>query len=306
MVRMEFGYSPPISNTSVDDFSRRRYLADLEGALDVASHGFDSAWVSDHLMFDDSYLLECWTMSTWIAARYPHLKVGQTVLCNSFRHPTLVAKMAATLQEISGGRLILGYGAGWHEPEYDAYGFDFPIPKVRIGMLEEAVQVMHAMWTESPASFSGDHYQVTDAYCEPRPDPMPTLMIGGKGEQLTMRVAARHGDWWNISSPDLETAEHKLNVLRRHCEREGRDYDSIRKTFTAHAVVDRSNARAQETAAAQTGPVESLFVGDPSAIRDQIEPYAALGYDYCMLSIAEFGDTGRIKLFADEVVPHFG
>lgn len=306
MTRMEFGYDPPISSTSLEDFNRRDYLVNLGRALDVASQGFSSAWVSDHLMFDDSYLLECWTMSTWIAARYPSLKVGQTVMCNSFRSPTLVAKMAATLQELSGGRLILGYGAGWHEPEYDAYGFDFPIPKVRIGMLEEAVEIMRAMWTESPANFSGDYYQVTDAYCEPRPDPVPLLMIGGKGEQLTMRVAARHGDWWNISSPDLETAEHKLNVLRRHCEREGRDFASIRKTFTARAVIDRSNAKAKETAAAQTGPDESLFVGDPPAIREQIELYTTLGYDYCMLSVAQFGDTDRIKLFAEEVIPHFG
>ena len=139
--------------------SRRRYfISDLQHVLDVAAQGFKSIWTGDHLTMTDEYLIEGSTLATWVAARYPGVKVGGLVMCNSFRSPALLAKMGASLQAISSGRFILGYGAGWHEPEYKAYGYDFPRPRVRIEMMEEGIQVIKALWTQSPASFSGKYY----------------------------------------------------------------------------------------------------------------------------------------------------
>jgi len=135
-------------------------------------------WVSDHVMEGDRYRLEPWTQLSWIAARFPGVRLGHNVLSNSYRHPPLMAKMAASLQELSGGRFILGYGAGWLEPEYRAYGWPFPPAKVRIAQMEEAVRLMRVMWTQSPATFEGEWYQVRDAYCEPRPVPR-AKPIGG-------------------------------------------------------------------------------------------------------------------------------
>ena len=135
--KMEFGYHPPSGYRGLEIIRPREYISDLHRALDVASQSFDSLWVSDHFAYNDEFRMECWTHLTWIAARYPGPKLGTVVMSNSFRHPSLMAKMAASVQWMSSGRLILGYGAGWYEKEYKAYGFDYPSPRVRIEMLDE-------------------------------------------------------------------------------------------------------------------------------------------------------------------------
>src|SRR5258706_7709182 len=160
--RIEFGYSPPVGDRGIERIRPHEFAADLQRALDVATRGFTSIWVSDHLMFESKFRLECWTELAWIAARYPSVKVGTIVLANSFRNPALLAKMGASLQTLSGGRFILGYGAGWHEGEYRAYGYDYPPPGTRLDMLEEGIRVIQTLWTQSPANFAGKYYQITE------------------------------------------------------------------------------------------------------------------------------------------------
>ena len=130
------------------------------------------------------------------------LRFGNAVLCQSFRNPALLAKMAATLQFMSGGRFILGLGAGWHEEEYQAYGYEFPSAPVRVEQLEEAIQIIQIMWREETATFQGRHYQVAEARCEPRPDPIPPIMVGAFKPKM-LRLAAKYADWWNVSSTSL-------------------------------------------------------------------------------------------------------
>ena len=195
--RMDFGYNPPTGERGLETIRPRDYLPDLHRSLDVASQGFSSLWISDHINYGSEFRMECWTLLTWIAARYPGPKLGTIVMSNSFRSPSMMAKMGATLQHLSSGRFILGYGAGWHEGEYRAFGFDYPSPGVRIDMLEEGVQVIRRLWNDAPANFDGRFYRVEDAHCEPLPDPPPPIMIGGAGERKTLRVVARHADWWN-------------------------------------------------------------------------------------------------------------
>ena len=303
--RMEFGYNPPTGVRGLEVIRPREYMSDLHRALDIASQSFTSLWISDHLNYADEFRIECWTLLTWIAARYPGPKLGTIVMSNSFRSPSLMAKMSASLQQVSSGRFILGYGAGWHEGEYRAFGFDYPRPGVRIDMLEEGVQVIKALWTQAPASFKGKYYRVDGAHCEPLPDPRPPIMIGGAGEKRTLRVVARHADWWNDLSRPLDEARHKLDVLKRHCEAEGRDYEGIRKTFTARFFIDRSHSRAKEMAAEWLSAEQPPIVGDPSAVREQLAAKADLGFDLCISVFPRFQELDDMRLFANEVMPAF-
>src|SRR4029077_13575520 len=143
-------------------------------------------WVEDHFQFGDNPLLECWTALCTYGAEFPNLKLGTIVMSQSYRNPAMLAKMGAILQWMSGGQLIYGIGAGWKEDEYKAYGYPFPKPAARIAQLEEAILIARKMWTETPASFQGKHYAIDNAMCTPRPDPIPPILVGGGGEQLTL------------------------------------------------------------------------------------------------------------------------
>ena len=169
MRTIEFGLMAP--GDGLDKGRRDTYLEDVKRLLDVVKGAFVSAWFIDHLQFDDGDVLEGWTALTYLAALHPELQWGHAVLCQSFRNPALVAKMAATLQFLSGGRYVLGAGAGWHEAEYVAYGYDFAAPGTRVEELEEGLQIVRALWTEERATFVGQHHQIREAWCEPKPDP---------------------------------------------------------------------------------------------------------------------------------------
>jgi alkanesulfonate monooxygenase SsuD/methylene tetrahydromethanopterin reductase-like flavin-dependent oxidoreductase (luciferase family) len=154
-----FGYNPPTGERGLERISPEHYVRDLHNVLDLAAQHFSSFWVSDHLMIGRNYRLECWTQLTWMAARYPAQGIGTDVLSNSFRHPPLLAKMAASLQTLSHGRLILGYGAGWVPEEYEAYGIDYPSARIRIAQMVDGINAMRALWSHSPASTRGNTTQ---------------------------------------------------------------------------------------------------------------------------------------------------
>ena len=153
--RLAFGYNPPTGNRQIERIDPATFAADLDRVLSVAAPSFESLWVSDHFMTEDRFRLECWTELTWIAARFPEPLLGTIVLANSYRHPPLLAKMAASLQYLSGGRFILGYGAGWAEDEYRAYGYDFPSARTRIEQMVEGIEVIRALWTGGPVDYAG-------------------------------------------------------------------------------------------------------------------------------------------------------
>src|SRR5262247_4540820 len=188
---------------------------------------FDSVWLPDHVQYNGHKVAEGWTLLVWALARYPDKLGGHEVLCNSFRNPAHVAKMVATAHALSGGRAVLGIGAGWNEEEYRAYGWAYPPARVRIAQLAETIQIVRLMWREAPASFRGEHYQIAGAYCEPRPDPIPPVLVGGSGERYLLRVVAQHADWWNYSFREPEAYAQKQEVLKRHCREVGRDYGEI-------------------------------------------------------------------------------
>jgi len=302
---VHFGYNPPSGTRGIERFDTRTFVRDLQGVLDVASQHFASLWVSDHLMTVEPFRMDVWTQLTWIAARYPGPQLGTIVLANSYRHPPLLAKMAASLQEFSYGRLVLGYGAGWHEPEYRAYGYDFPTARVRIAQMVEGLKVMRAMWTDAPASYDGEYYQVVEAYCEPRPNPLPIVMVGGDGERYTLRAVAEHADWWNTVMRPIPTLRHKLDVLKQHCADVGRDFASVRKTVTRTLYLAPTRSAAEARAGAALQRAEPPFAGEPAALIDHLHELIALGFDLFQLVFPMFPETDDMRLFVDEVLPAF-
>jgi alkanesulfonate monooxygenase SsuD/methylene tetrahydromethanopterin reductase-like flavin-dependent oxidoreductase (luciferase family) len=229
MPRVRFNLGMPGERR--DRSGRATFLADLNRALDLVTGHFDAAWMIDHLQFGDADVLEAFTTLAYLAALHPRLTFGHTVLCQSFRNPALLAKMGATLQFLSGGRFRLGLGAGWHEEEYRAYGYDFPPARVRVEQLEEAVRIIRAMWTEERATVVGTHYRVVEARCEPRPDPIPPLMIGAFRPRM-LRLAARHADHWDVSSVGPRRYRALAAEFERACAEVGRDPATVRRSWS--------------------------------------------------------------------------
>ena len=209
--------------------------------------GFDSLWRSDHFfsLGGDTSLpaLETWISLVTAAQETKHIRFGPLVCSMTFRHPSLLARMAAQVDVLSGGRLEMGIGAGWNVPEHEAFGLPFPPAKTRMDMLEEGVQVMQALWGPGPASFAGEHYQLKDAVCQPKPaqSPLP-LVIGGTGEKRTLRIAAKYSQHWNAVSIGVEDYAAKRAALERHCADVGRDPAEIRRSLMAGFIVGRSDA----------------------------------------------------------------
>ena len=301
---MDLGYNPPCGERGYEVITPRNYLYDLHRALDVASQNFSSLWSSDHLNYGSEFRVECWTMLTWMAARYPGPMLGTVVMCNSFRSPALLAKMSASLQEMSTGRLILGYGAGWYEDEYRSYGFDYPSAGVRVDMFEEGVQIIKKMWVDSPANFKGKYYRIDKVYCEPRPDPQPILMLGGGGEKKTLKVVAQYADWWNDVMRPIPDLSRKLAILQKHCETVGRDYNSIRKTLAPRFFIDKDHKKALRMAEGKNASGQ-VIAGDPMAVCDQLYEIAEMGFDMVVTTFPKFQELDDMKLFVDEVIPQF-
>ena len=307
MGNLQFGWhmhSFPVDGSSAPEFTEQ-----IHATLQRIHTKIDSVWVDDHLMpwatwqSADTPYLECMTTLAYFAAAYPNLQVGASVLCQSYRNPGLLAKMAANLQLLSGGRFIFGIGAGWMEPEYRAYNYDFPSAAVRLEQLEETILIVKTLWTEAPATFHGKHYRVDNAFCEPRPNPVPPILIGGGGERVTLRLVAKYADAWNFPGGTAENYAHKLSVLRQHCADIGRDYDSIAKTWSAEAVaVANTEAEAQRIAAASPYS-NNPIVGTPAQVAAQLQRFVDMGVEHLIVRVLDFPATTGIDLFVNEVIP---
>ncbi|MGH2344857.1 MAG: LLM class flavin-dependent oxidoreductase [Chloroflexota bacterium] len=302
MAALDFGIVMRVSarGATVED------MADMNDRILAACVAHDlTAWVVDHFQFDDIPLMECMSLLAHSAGRTPGVRFGTLVMGQSFRNPALTAKMAATLQFLTGGRFILGIGAGWKEDEYRAYGYPYPPVSTRIAQLDEAAAIIRAMWTESPATVTGTHYSVTAAYCEPRPDPAPILMIGGAGEKRTLRVVARHADWWNADYYSPAEYGRKLAVLHEHCRVLGRDPATIVPTYFATVSLSRNPNIGEGTRPFSHRGELYIVHGDPDAVSRQLEEFAALGVRHVQLSFTDFPSDEGLNLFLSEVLPRF-
>jgi alkanesulfonate monooxygenase SsuD/methylene tetrahydromethanopterin reductase-like flavin-dependent oxidoreductase (luciferase family) len=278
----------------------------------LPSRVYQTVWLSDHLVPGAGWAppewdtLESVTATIHFATAYPRYRYGQIVLGNSFRPPSLLAKMFSTLAALSDARLILGIGAGWMESEYRMYGYEYPTPKVRIGQLADAVQLIRKMWSESPASFEGPHYRIDGAYAEPRPKEPPIVMIGGSGEQLTLRVVARHADWWNASGGTPEQVAQKRAVLAEHCDKVGRDVDEILVNWQCQCIAigdTEADARRIAEAAPLFAHERSAIVGTPEQVRERLQGFVDVGVRDFILRFADFPRMDGARRFAEEIAP---
>lgn len=256
-------------------------------------------------------VLEGWTVLAALAPVTSRIRLATLCTAVGYRNPAHLAKIAATVDIISRGRLTLGIGAGFFEEEYRQYGWEFPArPATRIRQLEEAVELIVKMWTEQRATFHGRHFHVEDAILEPKPvqNPRPPVLIAGGGEQMTLRTVARLADACNFAGGDVPEVRHKLGVLRRHCDELGRDYDRIEKTLVQTWLLGRDDKsvaakRAERDRRSAREPSYG-FAGRASEAVDLIGQYQDAGID--LMITAERDDDESREHFASEVMPHFG
>jgi F420-dependent oxidoreductase-like protein len=277
------------------------------------NHGFVWFSVMDHMIqiagvgAPDEPFIEGWTALSGLAAVTSRIRLATLATSVGFRNPAHLAKIAATVDLISQGRLTLGIGAGYLATEYCQYGWEFPArPAVRIRQMEEAVRLILALWTERRTTFHGRYFHAEDAILEPKPvqKPRPPVMIAGGGEQLTLRAVARLADACNVSG-DPEMARHKLEILRAHCDAAKRDYDAIEKTHNHSWLLGRNEAAvaAKHERLSGRGPLRG-FVGTVSEAIDLIGQYQNAGVQLLINSDYR-NDMETHELMAAEVMPHF-
>jgi F420-dependent oxidoreductase-like protein len=291
--------------------------------VDLARHceatGWDGVYFADHFMPHggftadvdqslalDGDTLECWSVIAGLAASVPRLRLGTLVSSVTYRHPAVVANIAAAVDHISHGRLLLGIGAGWQLNEHVAYGLELGAVSERLDRFEEACQVITSLLRERRTTFAGRYYRVTDAPNEPRPvqRPLP-LLIGGAGERRTMRIAARYADEWNCwSTPDV--LAHKVRVLHEHCEAVGRDPAAIRVSTQAVLLMSDDDAWVADQRTRAAGPT---IVGTPHEVADTVGRYRDAGAGELIVPDSTLGPLAARKdtcdQFIEEVAAHF-
>jgi F420-dependent oxidoreductase-like protein len=287
----------------------------IERAEACEQNGFHSIWLVDHMWargLPDVDHLEIWTTLSALAMRTTRLRLGSLVLCNAYRNPALVAKMASSLDRISGGRVELGVGAGWMDEEYRGYGYNFPSTKVRIEQLDEGLEVMRRLFTEKRSTFQGKYYALDDAANNPKPvqTPYPPLTIGGAGERLLLRVVAKHADRWNCPMNAAADIEHKLAILRSHCKDVERDPETITVSEQVLVVLgkDREDFEQRFATAKQLlggfADVEAVAVrGTPEQVVEGLRAKVDAGVRLFTIMFGDFAPPETIRLFGEKVLP---
>ena len=299
---VDFGLSllfgPPKGQTG-------KWLADLDASVPALAGHFRSLWMTDHFFWGGEPTYEAWTVMSFLASHFPQFEIGPMVLGQSYRNPALLALMATTLQSLSNGRFIMGIGAGWKEDEYLAYDYDYPRAGIRIEQLEDTLIIFKKLWTESgKISYEGKHYQVVDAWCEPKPEPMIPIVVGGGGEK-TMRLAAQYADIWNLSDANITRFTERANILQRHCDELGRDSSTLRRSWFGRLAIGKTQAKAEQYANSRTNKytTDNAFVGTPQQVAEQMAAFVAVGCDYFMVDIIGLPNPDIIGLVTEELLP---
>jgi F420-dependent oxidoreductase-like protein len=300
-------------------------MRDLAAYADAGA--WDSLWVYDHFhtvpMPTGEATHEAWSLMSAYAATTSRIKLGQMCTAMSYRNPVYLAKVAATADIISGGRIQMGIGGGWYEHEWRAYGYGFPSAGVRLGRLDEGVQIMRDAWRDGKVSFDGKHYQVDGAIVEPKPlqDGGIPMWIAGGGEKVTLRIAAKYAQYTNFTS-EPDGFVHKSQVLADHCRDAGTDYDAIVRSANFNAVIGESDAdvkarverlRARQAAKANEAAVDGMLAmvtspdsasGTTEHVVEKLQRMSELGCEYAILYFPEAAyDRSGIEAFEREVIP---
>ncbi|GAB3578424.1 LLM class F420-dependent oxidoreductase [Calidifontibacter terrae] len=305
-------------------------MADLARRFDD-HNGWESLWVYDHFHTtpepSGEATHEAWTLMSAFAAVTQRVRLGQMCSCMSYREPTYLAKVAATVDAISGGRVEMGIGGGWYEHEWRAYGYGFPSAGDRLGRLREGVEIFHQMWSTGSATLDGKHYQVDGALCHPQPLQTTSerhripIWIAGGGEKVTLKIAAQYADYTNFDG-SLEGFTRKSEVLRGHCEKLGSDFNAITRSANYNVVIGKDRAQVDDrlafyedlmikggftkerAAEMRENLAQQPAVGTPDQIVETLSKMREAGLAYAITYFAEAAyDTSGIDLFEREVIP---
>ena len=306
----------------------------VDSAVEAERLGYDSVWVADHLMhgFDDA-ILEGWTTLSVIAGRTSHIKLGTIHLAQPFRAPAIAAKMAATLDALSGGRLIFFYDCGWQESEVRAYGLDWPSEDERIARMEDGLELIDALWAaNTPIDFRGRYFSTEGAMCRPGPlqQPRPPIWLGEARHAAWLDAIVRHADGWNSTPASPDRLRAKLEALRAACERAGKNIADLELSLEIQVLLAPTDAEVKQVAraiaalppskrgearadivaalaAADDQPLEETIddwlVGTPDQVIEQINTYKGLGISHFMLWFVDFPSLAGMQLFSERVMP---
>lgn len=295
-------------------------------AAEAERLGFDGLFICDHLQGRTEDLGKQPCLDTWVtlgalASTTERIELGTLVSAVGFRYPSLLAKMAATLDHISHGRLRLAVGAGWYEPEYEAYGIPFPQVKQRMQELREGIQVIRSMWTSDKPSFNGVTHRVRGAWCYPRPA-RPRIWVGGTGEKTLLRIVADLADGWNATGTSAEEYARKLKILELYCTAMGRDVKEIERSYYASAITAANEKELlevfREYYSRYKRPDESFealvhrvrgsnrsFIGTGDEVMEKIANFSKLGVSYLMFYFPDKNPQGQLRQFGERIIPAF-
>jgi F420-dependent oxidoreductase-like protein len=299
--------------SAVDAWTRTKELAQLTEQL-----GYHHLWVYDHVETvprrEPTHVFEAFTTLAALAQHTSTIKLGEMVTCAAYRNAGLLAKEAACVDVFSGGRLIFGIGGGWYEREYQAYGYEFPRAGERLQLLDETLDVVKKLWSEETVTYDGKHLHFDGAYCDPKPlQQLPEIWVGGGGEQVTLRIAARHADKtnWQVG---LDGFKRKSELLARYCDEIGRDFDSVVRTHGPDCVVFESEADMRAWLDAPGGGslwggsphdeyVRDNFVGTAEMVGEKVQAYVDAGCREFVLWFRDFPRADSLEAFARDVAP---
>ena len=282
---LKFGWLSPVIGNRWSDH-QPIVVYQEQHILPTALPHFDSLWIADHFYGFDAKtdpFLEAWTTLTWLAAKFPNVLLCHHVLGQGYRPPALTAKMAATLQTLSGGRFILGIGAGWREDEYKSYGYDFPKASIRFAQLEELIHICRAMWTEDSPSFTGKHFSIIEASAPPLPHPIPPICIGASGEQIGLPMVGRLADMWNGFMRGEADWLRKRDIVNASAEKAGRNPADIEISMTVERALPDTDAEAAE-------------------FRERLEYLSGLGVSHFVLDFGHPQSTEPVHRFVEQVM----
>ncbi|MFX0081494.1 MAG: TIGR03560 family F420-dependent LLM class oxidoreductase [Candidatus Hodarchaeota archaeon] len=303
MSKIKFGVT---INATPDMLYRSDYNSVRKMAQECERLGYDSLWAMDHFMwgpFNEGSVFEAWTLLSALAVETKSIKLGPLVACNSFRSPTLTAKIAATIDVISKGRLIFGYGAGWKEEEYKAYGFSFRDPVTRVNQMREGITLIKKLWTEESTSFQGEFYEAKEAICKPKPlqKPHPPIMIGGGGEKYTLKVAAEIGNIWDRWGASIEEYKRKVHILQEYCDILERKIEDIELSWSGNFLIGKNKIDLNKKISA-LGVEKGIYCTYDNCI-NVLQEYVDLGCKQFIFVITGFKDEK--ETFMEEIASSF-
>ena len=283
---LKFGWLSPVIGNQWSDHQPIVMYQERK-ILPTALQHFDSLWIADHFYgFDKKTdpFMEAWTTLTWLAAKFPNVLLCHHVLGQGYRNPALTAKMAATLQMLSGNRFILGIGAGWREDEYKAYGYEFPRPAVRFAELEELIHICRLMWTQDAPTFTGKHFQITEAAAPPKPEIVPPVCIGAYGEQIGLPMVGRLADMWNASTlGKVDRWLVKRDIVRASAEKSGRNPSDVQISLTVEKPLPNTDEESE-------------------ILRSELQTMADHGVEHFVMDFGHPQSTEPVMRFVEQVM----